>query len=77
MEYDYTGKTWIDFGKKKQSNEWVTLRALKALKRVEDASSEKTRLSDPVSLSIAPGKTFPNTFIPFYAPSSFGGAVGP
>jgi len=35
MEYDYTGKTWFDFGKKKQPNAWVTLRALKVLKAVE------------------------------------------
>ena len=32
MEYDYTGKTWLDFGEKKQPNEWVTLRALKVLR---------------------------------------------
>jgi len=32
MEYDYTGKTWLDFGEKKQPNEWVTLRALRVLK---------------------------------------------
>jgi hypothetical protein len=32
MEYDY--KTWVDFGKKKQPNKWVTLRALKVLKAV-------------------------------------------
>jgi hypothetical protein len=32
MEYDYTGKTWMDFGKKKQPNKWVTLRALRVLK---------------------------------------------
>ena len=32
MEYDYTGRTWLDFGEKKQPNEWVTLRALKVLK---------------------------------------------
>jgi hypothetical protein len=32
LEYDYTGKTWIDFGKKKQPNKWVTLRALRVLK---------------------------------------------
>ena len=31
LEYDYTGKTWVDFGKKKQPNKWVTLRALTAL----------------------------------------------
>ena len=32
LEYDYTGKTWVDFGPKKQPNPWVTLRALRALK---------------------------------------------
>jgi hypothetical protein len=31
LEYDYTGKTWLDFGKKKQPNPWVTLRALRVL----------------------------------------------
>jgi hypothetical protein len=32
MEYDYTGKTWLNFGEKKKPNEWVTLRALKVLR---------------------------------------------
>lgn len=32
LEYDYTGKTWVDFGSKKQPNPWVTIRALRALK---------------------------------------------
>ena len=32
LEYDYTGKTWVDFGAKKQPNKWVTLRALRVLK---------------------------------------------
>lgn len=32
LEYDYTGKTWIDFGNKRQPNPWVTLRALRVLK---------------------------------------------
>jgi hypothetical protein len=31
LEYDYTGKTWIDFGKQKQPNKRVTLRALRVL----------------------------------------------
>jgi hypothetical protein len=31
-EYDYIGKTWLDFGRKNQPNEWVTLRALRVLK---------------------------------------------
>lgn len=32
MEYDYTGKTWSNYGHKKQPNKWVTLRALRVLK---------------------------------------------
>jgi hypothetical protein len=32
LEYDYTGKTWIDFGEKQQPNKWVTLRALRVFK---------------------------------------------
>ena len=32
LEYDYAGKTWIDWGVKKQPNKWVTLRALRTLK---------------------------------------------
>jgi hypothetical protein len=32
LEYDYTDKTWGDFGPKKQPNPWVTLRALRVLK---------------------------------------------
>ena len=34
MEYDYTGKTWVNFGAKKQPNKWVTLRALRVLKAI-------------------------------------------
>ena len=32
LDYDYTGKTWVDFGTKRQPNKWVTLRALRALR---------------------------------------------
>jgi hypothetical protein len=32
LEYEYTGKSWVDFGEKKQPNKWVTLRALRVLK---------------------------------------------
>ena len=33
LEYDYlTGKMWLDYGKPKQPNKWVTLRALRVLK---------------------------------------------
>ncbi len=35
LEYDYTGKTWVDFGPKKQPNKWVTLRALRVLQKAE------------------------------------------
>jgi len=38
LEYDYTGKTWVNFGTKKQANKWVTLRALRVLKRVGDSA---------------------------------------
>lgn len=31
LDYDYQGKTWVDFGEKKAMNKWVTLRALQAL----------------------------------------------
>lgn len=34
LEYDYRGKTWVDFGEKKQPNKWVTLRAAKVLKNI-------------------------------------------
>lgn len=34
LDYDYTGKIWVDFGEKKQPNKWVTLRALRVLKQV-------------------------------------------
>jgi hypothetical protein len=33
LEYDYTGKTWADFGPKNQPNKWVTLRALKVFRK--------------------------------------------
>jgi hypothetical protein len=36
LEYDYAGKTWVDFGAKKQPNPWVTLRALRVLKTAGD-----------------------------------------
>lgn len=31
LEYDYSGKTWVDVGLKGEPNKWVTLRALRAL----------------------------------------------
>ena len=32
LEYDYSGKNWVDFGQKNQPSKWVTLRALRVLK---------------------------------------------
>ncbi len=32
LEYDYTGKTWGNYGRVKEPNKWVTLRALRVLK---------------------------------------------
>jgi hypothetical protein len=37
LEYDYTGKTWVDLGAKRQPSKWVTLRALRVLKAVDAA----------------------------------------
>jgi hypothetical protein len=34
LEYNYDGKTWMRFGKMKDPNKWVTLRALRVLKAV-------------------------------------------
>jgi hypothetical protein len=39
LEYDYSGKTWGDFGVKKQPNKWVTLRAMRVLKAVSRPSA--------------------------------------
>jgi hypothetical protein len=38
LEFDYNGKTWVDFGAKKQPNKWVTLRALRVLRGAESYS---------------------------------------
>ncbi|MBM4236168.1 MAG: nitrogen fixation protein NifH [Firmicutes bacterium] len=34
MEYSYSGKTWVDFGPKKEANKWVTFRAAWVLKNL-------------------------------------------
>ncbi len=31
LEYDYAGKTWVNYGPKKKPSKWVTLRALRGL----------------------------------------------
>jgi hypothetical protein len=33
LEYNYDGKTWLRFGRMKEPNPWVTLRALRVLKK--------------------------------------------
>lgn len=35
LEYDYTGKTWGDYGQKKKPSKWVTYRVMKFLKSVD------------------------------------------
>jgi hypothetical protein len=32
LDFNYAGKTWVDFGTPRQPNKWVTLRALRVLK---------------------------------------------
>lgn len=32
LEYSYSGKTWAEFGEKKEPNKWVTIRALTAMR---------------------------------------------
>ena len=40
LEFDYNGKTWVDFGPKKKPNPWVTIRAWKVLEMAEAAGSQ-------------------------------------
>lgn len=39
LDYNYTGKTWVDFGEKKQANKWVTLRAMRVLKMAAQSAA--------------------------------------
>ena len=39
LEYNYSGKFWLDLGKKKQPNKWVTLRAMRVLKDASENPS--------------------------------------
>ncbi|OGO28560.1 MAG: hypothetical protein A2136_06690 [Chloroflexi bacterium RBG_16_54_11] len=34
LDYDYAGKTWVEFGKKKLPNKWVTLRGMRMMREV-------------------------------------------
>jgi hypothetical protein len=49
LEYDYTGKTWVDFGQKKQPNKWVTLRVLRALKNASTIRPEQATAASPTN----------------------------
>ncbi|MBG0787881.1 MAG: nitrogen fixation protein NifH [Anaerolineaceae bacterium] len=40
MEYGYTGKTWVDFGPKKQPNKWVTYRAARVLHKLTPSGQQ-------------------------------------
>lgn len=35
LDFDYKGKTWVDFGPKRQPNAWVTIRAAKVVGMVD------------------------------------------
>jgi hypothetical protein len=35
LENDYAGKTWGEWGNKKEPNKWVTLRALRVIKHLD------------------------------------------
>jgi hypothetical protein len=41
LEYDYTGKTWVDLGVKGQPSKWVTIRALRVLKTAYTSNERK------------------------------------
>ena len=38
MEYSYNGKMWVDVERKGEPSKWVTLRALRVLKRCESST---------------------------------------
>ena len=42
LEFDYAGKTWIEFGKKKQPNKWVTMRAAWVLKHANEKGERES-----------------------------------
>jgi hypothetical protein len=46
MEYTYNGKTWVDVEVKGQPSKWVTLRALRVLKRIRTSGTESVTPSE-------------------------------
>ncbi len=45
LEYDYSGKTWVEFGNRHQPNPWVTIRALSTLRAAD--TSEIAQAASP------------------------------
>jgi len=43
MEYTYNGKTWVDIEQKGHPSKWVTLRALRVLKRVATGGEDNKK----------------------------------
>ncbi len=43
LEYDYAGKTWGEYGKKKQGNKWVTERVMRVVRVVEQKTEPRAR----------------------------------
>ncbi|MHB0875870.1 MAG: nitrogen fixation protein NifH [Anaerolineae bacterium] len=41
LEYGYAGKTWVDYGSKKQPSKWVTLRVLRVLRAIDVVASAR------------------------------------
>jgi hypothetical protein len=41
MEYSYNGKMWIDVEEKGQPSKWVTLRAVRMLKRMNESANQR------------------------------------
>lgn len=39
LEFEYTDKSWLDFGRKKRPNKWITTRPLACRKRLSDQTS--------------------------------------
>jgi hypothetical protein len=55
MEYTYNGKTWADVEEKGEPSKWVTLRAIRVLRRAESELSEKTTVL--ATRCLAPGQS--------------------
>ncbi len=43
QEQDYDSRTWLSFGRKREPNKWVTLRALRVLKQVDNSLQQSAK----------------------------------